>query len=322
MSQRIQNLLRALLSVALLGFVLRQADLRHAAATLLQADPVPLLLAFGLYQIGVGIRAFRWQTLLASLGIEAPLRRLWSLYLIGTFYSQVLPSGIGGDVVRMVELSAESGRATAVVSSTVVDRFTGLFVLFLIALGALPFSFRLVPVELATAIVVVTAGTVVGTMLLLYRPLLRWLRRAVPFVGWIVDRPQVRAMYETLHRYTAAALLRACAASLAFNVLLIAGVYLLALALGIRISPWYFLLFVPIVSFSLVLPISISGLGVREGTFVFLFTQAGVAAPQALALSFAYYAVTLATGLIGGAVHALQGALGLRSGREDATRES
>jgi len=312
MSKRMQNLLRTLLSLILLVFVVRHAGLRQAAETLLQANLLLLLAAFLLYQVGVGVRAFRWQVLLASLGIDVPLRRLISLYLIGTFYSQVLPSGIGGDVVRMVELSAESKQAAAAVSSTIVDRFTGLLILFLIALAALPFSYRLIPTELAWAIVAVTAGTLTGSALLLYRPFLRNLRRMIPIIHWITDHSRVRALYETLHRYTPAAILRACIASLLFNTLLITGVYLLALALDIHISPWYFLLFVPMVSFSLTLPISISGLGVREGAFVFLFTQAGVPAAMALALSLAFYSVTLGTGLLGGLVHFTQGLRGLR----------
>jgi len=321
MSKRAQSLLRALLSVVLLAFVIRQAGLRNAAATLLRADPIPILLAFAIYQGGVAVRAYRWQTLLSSLGISVPLRRLVSLYYVGTFYSQVLPSGIGGDVVRMVELTVESGQAAAAVSSTMVDRFTGLLVLFAIALFALPFSFRLVPAELAWAIVLLTFGTVAGTALLLYRPLLRWVRYRLPITRWVVDNPRVRSLYETLHQYSREALLRACAASLVFNIILIAGVYLLALAVDIHISPWYFLLFVPMTSFSLVLPISISGLGVREGAFVFLYTQAGVGAAQALALSLAFYALTLLTGLIGGAIHAAQGAWGLRSSDDEVRSE-
>jgi len=313
MSKRMQNLLRTFLSVLLLAFVVRHAGLRQAAETLLQANLLLLLAAFLLYQIGVAVRAFRWQILLTSLGIDVPLPRLISLYLVGTFYSQVLPSGIGGDVVRMVELSAESKQTAAAVSSTVVDRFTGLLVLFLIALAALPFSYRLIPTELAWAIVAVTAGTLLGSALLLYRPLLRNLRRMIPVTRWITDNMRVRALYETLHRYSPTVILRACGASLLFNTLLIAGVYLLALALDIHVSPWYFLLFVPMISFSLILPISISGLGVREGAFVFLFTQAGVPAPMALALSLAFYTVTLGTGLLGGLVHFTQGLSGLRN---------
>ncbi len=68
-----------------------------------------------------------------------------------------------------------------------------------------------------------------------------------------------------------------------------------------EISFWYFLL---------VLPISLSGLGVRKGGCVYFFAQAGVSAPLALAMSLLFYALNVATGLIGGALYAFEGARG------------
>jgi len=61
---------------------------------------------------------------------------------------------------------------------------------------------------------------------------------------------------------------------------------------------------------SIVLPISLSGLGVREGGYVYLFAQAGVSAPLALAMSLLFYALNVATGLIGGVLYAFEGARG------------
>jgi hypothetical protein len=87
--------------------------------------------------------------------------------------------------------------------------------------------------------------------------------------------------------------------------------YLVALALGIRISLFYFLVFIPIISFLLALPISFSGLGVREGGYVLLFGQAGVPPSLAFAMSLCVYAIAVATGLIGGVLYMLEGFRGL-----------
>jgi len=67
---------------------------------------------------------------------------------------------------------------------------------------------------------------------------------------------------------------------------------------------------IPLISFLLVLPISLSGLGVREGGYVYLFAQAGVSAPLALAMSLLFYALNVATGLIGGVLYVFEGARG------------
>jgi hypothetical protein len=55
----------------------------------------------------------------------------------------------------------------------------------------------------------------------------------------------------------------------------------------------------------LLLPISVSGLGVREGIYVLLFAQVGVGQEQALAFSFAYYSIDLFAGLLGGLIYLL-----------------
>jgi len=95
-------------------------------------------------------------------------------------------------------------------------------------------------------------------------------------------------------------------------VLLIVMNYLAALALGVRVSLWYFLLFVPIISFLLVLPVSLSGWGVRQGGYVYLFSQAGVSAQAALTLSLIIQSFQLGMGLIGAVIYALEGIHGFR----------
>lgn len=69
-----------------------------------------------------------------------------------------------------------------------------------------------------------------------------------------------------------------------------------------------FLLFTPVISFSLALPISIGGLGVREQTYVLLFGSLDVSDTAAAAMSLANYALTnLVVGLLGGVLYALEG---------------
>ena len=118
---------------------------------------------------------------------------------------------------------------------------------------------------------------------------------------------QLRELYESVYACGLKAIGGALAISLVFNILLIAVNYLIALSLGIEIPLWYFLLFIPLTSFLLVLPISLSGLGVREGAYVYLFAQAGVSAPLALAMSLLFYALNVATGLIGGVLYVFEG---------------
>jgi hypothetical protein len=78
-----------------------------------------------------------------------------------------------------------------------------------------------------------------------------------------------------------------------------------------RVNLTYFLVFVPVLSLTLTLPVSIGGLGVREGMAALLFTQIGVDEALAVAFSLAVYAITRLTGLLGGLIYLLHNIRGL-----------
>ena len=306
MRDRIVNLLKIGISLGLLVLLVWKIGWRETWETLRQADARYLMAAWGLYLFSMVLRAYRWQVLLQIQKLEVPLSRLTSLYFIGTFFNSVLPTGFGGDVVRMYELTKQSDQGTESVSTVLVDRLCGFVVLFIMASLALPFGYHLIPPLVSAMIVGITVLTLLGVWMALSDGVWSWLS-AVPLVKRLIGMPKVQQFRFSLAAYRTRAISGALLASLAFNVLLMVFNYLIALALGIRISPWYFLIFIPINSFLLTLPVSLSGIGVREGGYVLLFGQAGVPSSLAFALSLCVYASAVATGLIGGLLYALQG---------------
>lgn len=303
---KLLNLLKVCFSLGLLAFLLTQVGWQQTLETLGKARFPYLAAAFVLYLVGIVVRAYRWQILLSALRIDIPLTKLTALYFIGTFFNNILPTGIGGDVVRVYRLSKQSKRPIESVGTVLLDRATGLLVLFLIALMALVFSYQSIAPNVAAAILLLCLGSWAGLGLVLRRD---WLERW-GLLRIMAKIKQLREIYESVYACGLKAIGGALAISLVFNVLLIAVNYLIALSLGVEIPLWYFLLFVPLISFLLVLPISLSGLGVREGGYVYLFAQAGVPAPLALAMSLLFYALNVATGLIGGVLYAFEGAQG------------
>jgi hypothetical protein len=90
------------------------------------------------------------------------------------------------------------------------------------------------------------------------------------------------------------------------QIILILAWYIIALALGLNIAPIYVLLFVPLTGVIQVLPISLGGLGVREGAMVWLLGQVRVAEVVALTWSLLYYSLGVINALIGGIVYLLR----------------
>jgi uncharacterized membrane protein YbhN (UPF0104 family) len=211
----------------------------------------------------------------------------------------------------MYELSREDARAASAISSVLVDRFLGLFVLFAMALLALLFGYRLVAPEVRLVIAAVFLAALFGAALLLQRVWIEsWARRLG--LGRLLRRfGLLRELYASLHLYGPAALLRATAASVVWNLILILTYDLLGLAVGIELPLGYYFLLVPIISALLMIP-SVGGLGIREGSTVLLLSQVGVPQSQALALALAYDLTLIVTGLIGAAIYIVQGMRGAR----------
>ncbi|HWP84788.1 MAG TPA: flippase-like domain-containing protein [Terriglobia bacterium] len=94
--------------------------------------------------------------------------------------------------------------------------------------------------------------------------------------------------------------------SVVFHLLVVLASYVIFLSIGVRVSFWDCLLFVPIISAVQMLPVSISGFGVREGASVYLFGSAGVSTSAAVASSLLFWSIVALVSLPGGIVFALR----------------
>ena len=305
MSKRVFNVLKVVVSAGLMIYLLAfQIDLGQLWQVVRRAQWGYLVVAMLLMVAGTALRAVRWRILLQALGIQVPLDRLVHLYFVGSFFNIFLPTGLGGDAIKMAELARSTGRAPEAIGTTLVDRATGLWVLFVLAVLALPFSYTLLPQGWAPIIALGTLGGVVGGWVVMGTPLIVWLGSKIRLPG----QEKLERFYRSVSQLGYRALGQACIVSLVFDVLLIIFNVLIAYGLGVDQPLGIFLLFTPIISFSLALPISIGGLGVREQTYVLLFGSLGVSDTAAAAMSLTNYALTnLMVGLLGGVLYALEG---------------
>ena len=308
---RILNILKLLITVVGLAIVLLTQDLNKAFQLLREMEFQLFLGALLLFLSGLMVRAYRWGSLVWALGVKVNWWRLVGLNFVGVFFGLFLPTGVGGDAVKMYELTRDEGKAAAAISSVLVDRFLGLFVLFAMALLALASSYQLVPPEVRIFIAVLFVGCLGGVALLLQRKWIEAWGRQLGLDRLLGRFSILRELYDSIHLYGARALLRATAASVVWNLILILAYYLLGLAVGVELSLGIYFLLVPVISALLVIP-SIGGLGIREGATVFLLKQMGVDDSQALALALAYDLILVITAMVGAFLYILQGMRGVR----------
>jgi uncharacterized membrane protein YbhN (UPF0104 family) len=302
MKKRLLDITKILISAILLIWIFTSLiDAEKLLKEIQQARWQYLVLALFLMIVGTALRAVRWDKLLEPLDIKVPLIRLTYFYFVGAFFNIFLPTGMGGDVVKMAMLGQDTNRKPEAVGTTLVDRATGLWVLFILALLALPFSYRLLPSTWIFPIIVLTVGGVIGGFLLMGTPLLPWLGSKIRLPG----QDSLERFYYSVSQLGFRALTYACFVSLIFDIILIAFNMLIALSLNVELPLGVYILFTPIISLSLALPISIAGLGAREATYIALYGSVGVPPETAIAMSlFDYFITNILIGLIGGFLYA------------------
>lgn len=311
MRKHLSTLLKLLVTVGGLAYAIRQVPLSDVRDALIGVRWDWVLVAFLLMNASLVVRAYRWQLLLHGLGVRVPFARLVQLYFVGSFWNIILPSGFGGDFMRVVEV-AQDVPANVAAGTVIVDRMIGLMGLFLMALAALPFRPADFPNSLFTLVTLSSLIGLLGGFLLLEGSLIRrfgrWLPPRLSPVG---DGPIARVL-QAVQGTGWQAIGYALLISLFFNLIQVGWWVTSGRAINLDVPASYYLLVVPILSVALLIP-SMGGLGLREALAPTLFAGAGLSSEQAVALSLIVFMVTRLSGLLGAPVHLV---LTLRPGRQ------
>jgi glycosyltransferase 2 family protein len=297
--------LKLVVSFSLLSFLLARTDL-NALWALFRSLHISIFVgAIFLYLLAQLLSTIRWRCLLRAEKIYLPFWRLILLYLEGMFFNLMLPTAIGGDLVRGFQVSRLTEQREASLASILVERLSGFAALAIIACIAIIPAYTHVNDPL---VIWLTAGSVAGMVALIASLLSDRLQvlffRLLHSVGLGRFHDAVHRLYEAVQRYWThrSALLLALGLSLVLQFLVITIFYLISRALNLSVPFRYFFLFVPLISVISMLPISIAGLGLREGSAVYLFTKVGLDAAGALSLSLLVFAVTALCSGLGGIV--------------------
>jgi uncharacterized membrane protein YbhN (UPF0104 family) len=278
--------LKVFVSAVLLFIVIEKTGIAMIFSTL-RGISIPLfLISSALYTFSLYISSIRWGILLKG-GFNRG--RLFSLCLIGSFFNIILPGIIGGDAVKAYYLYKDTGESTPAVASVFMDRYIGFTALMCIAISMFPFGLRYFRGSLVEWLVpMIVLIFALGSFIVFTQRLGKRFR----FIS---------GMYQYFERYVKhrGTITKTFFLSLVIQVIIIFSIYLLSQGLSIDLPFLPFLIFIPIISTVSMIPVSISGLGVREASSVVLFNYIGVGPVQATAISFAWFLSFVAGSLPG-----------------------
>jgi len=297
--------LKILLSVLLFAYVIAKVSPRNVWSTMRAADPGLLVLAAGLFLLSSLIGSWLWARLLRAQGVTIPYPKAASYYFVGLFFNNFLPSNIGGDIARISDASKHAERVSSVFSATLMDRLIGVVAIgFLAVIASIAALHRvhLHALYAATFVVFLVAAALFASIF--HRGVLEAFERPFRAIGAGKVERAIGRLMDDLHgfRNQRGALAAAYVASTLVQISRIYVHDLVGLALGVRLSLTYYFLFVPILAALISLPISLNGIGVREGAAVVLFQMAGLTREQAFSIPFLTYVISVLISLLGGLI--------------------
>ncbi len=260
-------------------------------------------LAFVLVALTYLVLAIRWSLVLRQFHIVQRICDSWHYYMIGGFYSTVLPGSIGGDVIRLGLSAGAHNRSKALLAASILfERTCGLVVtLVLAAVTAL-----LVPMILEHEPALVRVLVAIALCALMLFILFFLMVKTSP-LSWFEtsgNRQNWRRQTVTLLFHFRNVSLGSLSLFLTFSVwahlLDILASFFLSQALHIHQPFVVYLLIMPIVYVMTTLPISLGGVGVREGVLTFFLVRVGVPTSDAVLLSLIIYGNRVLVSLIGG----------------------
>ncbi len=306
MSRRTRIAATLVLTGLAVAYLVWKVDLRETIDTLLDANPWWFALSVAI-MIGTALpMALRWQWLMRAQGMEDTFGWMTRAYLVSYTASQVLPTSIGGDAMRVYETARRHpGRTADVTAIILLER--GLGGAGTVLLGAIGFLLALGTYDVG-AYLWLEGAFVLGTIVLLFlffarsaRPLLA---RTQPLLRrFRVDR-HLRAFYDGVHHFRnhVPLLVGVFVFTTAIQAVRVLSIWAAAKSVGIELGPRIYYVMGPLFFLILLVPFTLNGIAVREAFFVSFLGSVGVPADQAFAAGFVFFLVTTALALPGGAI--------------------
>lgn len=301
--------LKLSVSSGLIIYLIWLVDWKRVLKILVEADKGFLLIVPLLLFIRLGFAVLRWRVILADSRVLLPFWHAYTSYLVGAFYNIMFPGVTGGDVMRIGRCirhtQCQPGTATA---SVLIERMSGIFALMFIALG----TYIVFPTTLSSLLVAETqsavkigAAAAIVVLVGLTSGRRRWLQ-------WLPEQDGKGIGGFFLSGMRAFGMLRnpklvlVLLLSVLFQTMDIVIIFLLSQMIHLTVPLAVFFAVVPLVYLAIMFPISLGGLGVREGSMAFLLAQFGVLTSDAVTLSFLVYLSRFVTAGSGGLIQLIE----------------
>jgi len=304
-SSTLRFLLKLAISAALIWLIIVRLDLADVAERVKAVSVGGMLLVVFVLLLQCVVISIRWEWIIRAMGYSFPFAAALRAWLIGYFLGQGFPSVIGQDAFRTISLRHTGVPTSISIEIILMDRFTGVVALVLLAALTLPVFFSLASNTTALwPVALVIACGIFGTGLLISP--LSMPKRLANYKGAVLI-----SRFRSNLKHLAGSpinLLWTFLPALVAHLLTVLAAYIIAWDGGVQIDFLQCLAIIPPAIFVSLIPISIAGWGIREGSIVAGGLLIGIPSAHALFVSIMLGIGFLVVGLIGGVVWLATGA--------------
>jgi uncharacterized membrane protein YbhN (UPF0104 family) len=281
--------------------------------TLTLIAPVPFALSVLVMGTTLLLGVLRWRRVLAVQGLPLSLGRALEISFVAHFFNSFLLGSTGGDLMKAYYAARETRhKKPEAVMTVFVDRLIGLWAMLLFAGIMMVPNLDLLRDQdrvrtLACVILAMRAGCTLLLTLGFWGGVSRgwsgaraWMKR-LPKGDWLERSLDACRQFGRAPWFV----FQTLGISMLLNAMCVFQLVLLSWGLDLNLSPWALCLIVPMIICISAVPITPSGLGVRENLFVLMLATPAmnIEATSALSLSLLAYAGSLFWSLVGGGVY-------------------
>ena len=278
-----KNIIKLIITIAIFYFLFRNIDFVEFSKLLFNSHGGWIAVALLMQLTSTYLSAYRWFKISQLLVFKEKLSFYVQSYFKGTFFNQVLPSSIGGDAVRIIDLTREKYDKKDALYCVFVDRVVGLVGLLVLNLLATLIFFGTFDTDFSLLIILITLSGITGFALLFQLHRLTFLAN-IKFLNLFVRLAnRLNSLYASR-----LLLIKHISISVVVHFFSVLTMYGLSLALGLDLSFQTLLIAVPPVFLLTIVPISLAGWGVREGAMIGIFMLVGADQTKVLAMSILY----------------------------------
>lgn len=286
--------IRIALSLIILYFIFRTIDFEEVGRVIMSTQYQWLLLAVVFQLLSTLLAGYRWSLVMTMMSFVEDTAFYIKSYFKGTFFNQGLPTSIGGDAIRVLDVAGTGYRKRDAFTGVFVDRLLGLTGLLLMTLFASVFSQGLLPDGLYLVINIIVLTGLSGFMVVLFFYKLNFFER------WRFGRYLLRTSIQLMNVMRGAKNTTVqMGLGMIIHILSMLNIYCIGIGLGLEFNFMTYLVIVPPAILLTLIPISLAGWGVREGALIGLFTILGADKSIILSLSVLYGIILIVASLPG-----------------------